>query len=190
MTNTGIVNKAEMEEKEMSGLNGKTLTGALRSGKQDETEIIPKEEEKKIFEETWRQLKTDAFVAFAFKRCKDGVWLSRYILGEFNENYLIYSIEEALKFYREVEKGGKEPKNAVFERVKKDILTNEEGNDSLKLFEIPLQDFADAIVCMGADELQGHMLYARGIIENLQGQLEELSYRLAEYEKHGSGIRP
>lgn len=161
-----------------------------RVSKHDQNEIIDRDVEEKIFAETKKQLKTDAFVAFAFKRCKDGLWLSRYIDGEFNEKYLISSIEEAIHFYRLVEKSRKESKDAVFEKVKKDIETREGGNDSIELFEMSPQDFGDAIICMGTDELQTHMLYAREIVEHLRSQLEELSYRVAEYEKHGSGSRP
>lgn len=157
--------------------------------KQDESEMISLEDERKIFNETWKLLKTDTFVAFAFKADKDQLWMSRYILGNFNENFLTNLIEEAIRFYRLVKKSRRDFKDAVFEKVKKDIEKKEWGDDSIKLFEIPLQDFDDAIVCMGVDELQGHMLYARGIIEHIQEQLEDLSYRVAEYEKHGSELR-
>lgn len=163
--------------------------GALKARKQDESKIISLEEERKIFDETWKLLKTDTFIAFAFKADKNHLWMSRYILGNFNEKYLISLIEEALRFHRLVEKDRKESTNAVYEKVRKDIETMEEGNDSIELFNISLKNFGDAIVCMGVDELQSHMLYARGIIEHLQEQLEELGYLNAEYEKHGTARR-
>lgn len=63
------------------------------------------------------------------------------------------------------------------------------NDDSIMLFEMKLEDFGDAIIDMDNNELRRHIHYARGLIEQLREELEELSYRVAEYEKHGSGIR-
>lgn len=92
-----------------------------------DNDLIMNEKEMKIFMDTKKQLHTDAFVAFAFKRCKNGLYISRYIEGEFDRKYLLEVIEGALKFYHFVEKRSEELENAVTGKEKENIETMDGG---------------------------------------------------------------
>ncbi len=53
------------------------------------------------------------------------------------------------------------------------------------LFKMATADFVKAIEQMDPAEMQHHLKYAFDLLKNLEDQLEELSYELAEYDKHG-----
>ncbi len=60
--------------------------------------------------------------------------------------------------------------------------------ESKTLFEIEIIDeFVRTTAAMDASELRQHLFYANTLIKKLGDQLEDLSYEIAEFEKHGRG---
>ncbi len=56
---------------------------------------------------------------------------------------------------------------------------------SVALFQLQMDDFVESIKEMDADELSLHLIYAKDMLSELTEQLEEISYQIAEREKHG-----
>jgi hypothetical protein len=138
------------------------------------------EHEEKIFEQIKGQLGADGLVVFAFRGCKDGLWQSKYIDGEFNERDFLFIIESAVHCYKFVERRRKELLEAV---VSGEGKINFSSSDALFRME---GDFERTIAEMEAGELRQHMVFAREQIKDLREEIEDLSFQDSERQKHGA----
>lgn len=57
------------------------------------------------------------------------------------------------------------------------------------LFGLKMDDFSNSIKEMDISEMRLHLIYAKDLLTQLRGQLEEISYEMVEIEKHGVGHR-